>query len=236
MIKFLGITVAFLILSFSASDAVEMTFIAPNRGAPGTLVAIGGGPFSAQSRPVLGEQQIIPLQVTGNRIEFSIPYLPPGTYQLAVRDNSDSTAQSYSFEVLAPTPQLTEIVPSNLDACSSDPEIRIQITGRNFVPGAALLVNDNAVPSEVLSPNRIEAQLRPIQQPGVYGVAVRNPDGATSLPHSLWVDNLPEIISVERGGDFVNYYEVIIRGKNFQYNSTLVIKEPEGSVIGQAYR
>ena len=70
----------------------------------------------------------------------------------------------------------------------------------------------------------------------MYGVSVSNQDGATSLPHSLWVNSTPEINSVERGADFVNYYEVIIHGKNFLFNSTLVVVEQEDSALGQTYQ
>jgi hypothetical protein len=71
---------------------------------------------------------------------------------------------------------------------------------------------------------------------GVYGVQVRNTDGAASLPHSLWINSLPEISTVERGGDYVNNYEMIIRGKNFFYNSILMVREPENSTFGRDYR
>jgi len=138
--------------------------------------------------------------------------------------------------VMAPTPQVTSINPSILDACPVDSQNHLQINGRNFLPGAVLLVNDRVVPSSVVSSSSIEAQLPGPQEPGVYGVSVRNQEGATSLPHSLWVSSTPEIESVEQGADFVNYYEVIIHGKNFLFNSTLVVKEPEDSPLSQSYQ
>lgn len=44
---------------------------------------------------------------------------------------------------------------------------------------------------------------------------------------------IPEILTVERGEDQVNHYQVIIRGRNFHFNSTLVVNEPEDSTIGR---
>ena len=88
----------------------------------------------------------------------------------------------------------------------------------------------------IVSPTRIEARLRTFQQPGVYGLKVSNPDGAASLPHSIWVDGIPEISSVSQGATFLEYYEVIIQGKNFLPNSILIVKEPETSLTGQANR
>jgi len=165
-----------------------------------------------------------------------VPYIPPGSYVLTVQDKTLVAAQAYQFEVMNPTPQITDINPSILDACPIDPQIQLEINGRNFLPSAVVLVDENTVTSRVISSTLIEAQLQALQQPGVYGVSIRNQDGAKSLPHSLWVNSTPEIISVERGADFVNYYEVIIHGKNFLFNSTLVIKEPENSTVGQSYQ
>jgi len=199
-------------------------------------VGIGGGPFSSQTQPFLGEQYIAPRTILKNYMEFTVPYLPPGVYTLTVQDNTMVAANSYQFEVIAPTPQVTNINPSILDACPIDSFNHLQITGRNFLPGAVLLVNDRVVPSTVISSTSIETQLPGFQEPGVYGVSVRNQLGATSLPHSLWVNSTPVIYSIEQGADFVNYYEVIIHGKNFLFNSTLVVKEPEDSAINQTYQ
>lgn len=235
MKKVSWITFFWIVLITVQTPALEITSLAPIRGTPGTLVGISGGPFSSQTQTFLGEQYISPLQTSENYIEFTVPYLPPGNYSLTVQDNTMATGQSYLFEVMAPTPQITNLSPSILDVCTMTPENQLQVNGRNFLPGAVLLVNDRVVPSRVSSSTSLEAQLPGFQTPGVYGVSVRNPDGATSLPHSLGVNSIPEINSVERGADFVNYYEVIIHGKNFLYNSTLVVKEPEASTIGQTY-
>ena len=214
--------------------ALEVTSLAPIRGTPGTQVGISGGPFSPQTQPFLGERYVAPRIISENYMDFTVPNLPPGNYTLTVQDNTMVAAQTYQFEVMAPTPQVTNITPSILDACPISAISHIQINGRNFLPGAALLVNDRVIPSRVINSTSIEAQLPGLQEPGVYGVSVSNQDGATSLPHSLWVTSTPKIDSVEQGADFVNYYEVIIHGKNFLFNSTLVVKEPEDSALGES--
>lgn len=236
MKKLLWATFACLLLITGQTHALEITSLAPTRGTPGTLVAIGGGPFSPQTQPFLGEQYVAPRLILKNHMEFTVPSLPPGSYALTVQDDTMVAAQAYQFEVMAPTPQITNIDPRILDACSIGSRNRLEVNGRNFLPGASLLINENAVPGEVVSSTLIEAQLPELQQPGGYGISVRNPDGATSLPHALWVNSTPEIDSVERGADFVNHYEVVIRGKNFLFNSTLVVNEPEGSAPGQTYK
>lgn len=236
MKKILWATFVCMLLTTGQTSALEITSLAPIRGTPETLVAITGGPFSSQTQPFLGEQYVAPRITLKNYIEFTVPYLPPGNYTLTVQDNTTVAEQAYQFEVMAPTPQITSINPDILDACSIDPQIKLQINGRNFLQSAVVLVDEKTVLSRVISSTLLEAQLPALQKPGGYGVSVRNHDGATSLPHSLWVNSTPEIESVERGADFVNHYEVIIHGKNFLFNSTLVVKEPVDSTIGQTYR
>lgn len=236
MKKIPWVTFACIALITGQTLALEITSLAPVRGTPGTQVGISGGPFSPQTQPFLGEEYVAPRIISENYMDFTVPNLPPGNYTLTVQDTTMVAAQTYQFEVMSPTPEVTNINPSILDACSTDPLNQLQINGRNFLQGAALLVNDRVVPSRVISSTTINAQLPGLQKPGVYGVSVRNRDGATSLPHSLWVNSTPEINSVERGADFVNHYEVIIHGKNFLFNSTLVVKEPEDSALGQTYQ
>jgi hypothetical protein len=236
MNKILWIFFFCMLLMTGRTLALEISSVAPVRGTPGTLVAISGGPFSSKTQPFLGEQYVAPRITLRNYIEFAVPYLPPGNYSLTVQDNTMIAAQAYQFEVMAPTPQVITINPNILDACSIAPQNHLQIIGRNFLPGAVFLVNGNAVLSSVISSTLLEVQLPALQKPGVYGGSVRNPDGATSLPHSLWINSTPEINSVERGDDFVNHYEIIIHGKNFIANSTLVVKEPEDSTVGKAYQ
>jgi hypothetical protein len=233
MKKSLWATLMLLILAAPQSQALDITSLAPNRGTPGTLVAIDGGPFSPQAQAVIGEQYTTPRVVFENHLEFLVPNLPPGNYLLTVQDNTAVARQSFQFEVMAPTPEVSSLSPRMLDICSGDSQNQILVNGRNFLPGAVVLLNGNVVPSERQSSTAMEAQLMDFQKPGVYGVTVRNPDGGLSLPYSLSVNSVPEIYSIERGAEFVTYYEIIIHGKNFQFNSTLVLQEPGNSNSGQ---
>ncbi|PLX81054.1 MAG: hypothetical protein C0616_06240 [Desulfuromonas sp.] len=234
MKKLVGITLTLLLLGSSGLFALEISSITPSRGEPGTPVVVNGRGFSSETGILLGEQPTPSRPAAENRLEFTVPQLPPGQYSLRVMQAGEMVAEGSSFEILAATPHISGITPDNLNICSSSPERVLQVTGRNFLPGALVLLNENAIPTDVISSSRIEANLREFQQAGVYGISVRNLDGTTSLPHSLWVNSIPEITSVEPGSEFVNYYEVVVRGKNFRFNSTLLVKEPEGSVIGQS--
>lgn len=236
MNKILGSALLCVLLTAGPVLSLEITALAPSRGAPGTLVVVSGGPFTQQAQTFLGEQPIDPRIIMDNQIEFTLPPLSPGLYGLTVQDNSTVATQAYTFEVLAPSPQITTIDPRVLMVCPIDAEKKVRISGRNFLPGASCLLDGTPVPSRVISATALEAQLTGPRQPGVYGLSVRNPDGATSLPHSLAVNGTPKIINVERGADFVNSYEVIIRGSNFRFDSILVVKEPDERTFGETYQ
>jgi len=216
------------LLYATVSLALEITSVAPSHATPGTRVVVTGGIFSPQSRIYLGEQAVIPLQLLPRQIEFAVPPLPPGGYSLTVQDDEESVLQPFSFEVFAPHPEIIALEPTRLDVCSDEDERLIRVSGRGFRPGAQMILNGNAVESHAIDADTLGFHL-PELQGGAYGIEVRNPDGTGSLPHSLWINNAPEIISVEQGDEFVNHYEMIIRGNNFFFNSILVVREPDNS-------
>lgn len=228
-------SLAALLAQVATGLALEITSVAPNRGAPASRVILSGGPFSPQSRIYLGEQFVAAAQVLPNQMVFTVPPLPPGSYSLTVQSDEDVAIQAFTFEVLAAQPQIVAVTPNNLDFCADEAERRVQIEGRSFLPGALVLLNGNAISGRVVDDSRLEFSL-PELPAGVYGVEVRNPDGTSSLPHSLWINSVPEIAGVERGNDFVNHYEIIVHGKNFFFNSILVVREPESTTVGKSFR
>ena len=117
MKKIPWVTFVCIVLITGQVLALEITSLAPVRGTPGTLVRISGGPFSPQTQPFLGEKYVAPRITLKNYMEFTIPFLPPGNYTLTIQDNTMVAAQTYQFEVMAPTPQVTNINPSILDTC-----------------------------------------------------------------------------------------------------------------------
>jgi len=224
-----------LLLASVSGLALEITSVAPTRATPETRVVLTGGLFSEQSRIYLGEQFVPPIRMLPRQLEFIVPSLPPGTYSLTVQDEIDTAVQPFNFEVLASPPQLTDVEPKNLDVCSDESERLVRVEGRNLSPETQLLLDGKAVGYRFIAPGAMEFRL-PDLPAGVYGIEARNPDGTSSLPQSLWVNNVPEITGVERGGDFVNHYEMIIRGKNFFYNSILVVREPNTFAGGPEIR
>lgn len=235
MRSFILFSIATLLASATTGLALEITAVSPNRGAPASRVVLSGGPFSPQSRIYLGEQFVAATQVLPNQMVFTVPPLPPGSYSLTVQSDEDVAIQAFTFEILAAQPQIVAVTPNNLDFCADEAERLVLVEGRGFLPGALILLNGNAVSGRIVDDGRLEFRL-PELPAGVYGVEVRNPDGSSSIPHSLWINSVPEIASIERGDDFVNHYEIIVHGKNFFFNSILVVREPENTTVGKNFR
>ncbi|NJC88446.1 MAG: hypothetical protein FIB02_07945 [Desulfuromonas sp.] len=235
MIRTLPTMLLAALLAVTSALALEITSVAPTRAIPGTRVILTGGPFSPQSRIFLGERFVPPVRQHPRQLEFVVPALPPGGYSLTVQDEVASAVQPFNFEVLAPRPQIVEVEPDNLDVCADEAERLVRVHGSGFHPETLLLLGSNTVNSRVVDAATMEFRL-PALPAGVYGVEARNPDGTASLPHSLWINSVPEITSVERGDDFVNNYEVIVRGKNFFFNSILVVRETDTSAGGTGTR
>ena len=219
----------------STTLALEITSVAPNLGAPGTVVILSGGPFSSKSRIFLGEQPVPASRTSPTRLEFAVPLLPAGSYSLTVQEDADTAVEPFFFEVLARTPQITAVIPDNVDYCADAGTRQVQIVGEHFLPGTVVMLNGSAVSSRLLDSGHLEFSF-PELPAGVYGIEVRNTDGATSLPHSLWINSIPEIVSVERGEEFVNHYDMLIHGHNFFYNSILVVREPSGPIASSDFR
>lgn len=226
MLKFLLLATITLLLQFPA-QALELISVTPSKAEPEALVTLSGGPFTKQSQILFGAEKLRPYSIGTGQLTFIVPALPAGKYALRVSQAGQLAQQTYKFEVLEPIPRITGVTPSNIDACFDAFEQTIQVEGRGFLPDTMVLFNGSTADKRVTAPNKLEFTLVPGLRAGVYGVQLKNPSGTTSLPHSVWVNDIPTIYSVERGEDFVNHYEVVIKGGNFYFDSILSVTEPE---------
>ncbi len=219
----LTILAGFLILS--NAQALELTSVTPRNAEPGSPVVLRGGPFSAQTFIALGTRQITPSEVSKARMVFIVPDLAPGSYDLHIRDAQRSTPHKFEIEILEPTPQIISISPRKMDSCFDTAEQRITINASGVSAQTAVLLNGLSVAREYEAPDRISFYLQPGMKAGAFGVQLRNPTGTTSVPASIFISDQPEIFSIEPGDDFVTHYEVIVRGKNFYFNSILTVSQ-----------
>ena len=216
----------FFILAFipPTVHALEVSSVSPGLVSPGGSVAITGGPFTPQTRVLLGNREIEPSAVSEGRLVFAVPQVEDGEYALQVRDDGEISARSFILRVAAPDPRIDALSPSNIDICSLEGEREVLVQGRHFQPGATLLLDGKTIASSRVSSEILSFAPPPLAA-GVYGIQAINPNGGRSVPRSLYVNDIPEIHNVYTGEEFVNYYQLVIEGKNFFFNSTLLVNE-----------
>ncbi len=204
--------------------ALEIKSVYPETVFPGTPVTVIGGPFGPEVLVDLAGQQLRPQSVGSRQLIFIVPQLPVGEHALFLRDGQESSAGTFSLRIELPPPVISTISPANLDECSTDEQRQISLYGEHIQPGAQLLLDGAVVP--FTSQDQLSFSFTPPPlRAGSYGLQLINPDGKRSLPHTLWFNNLPEIESVTQGDNFVNSYQVVVRGKNFFHNSVLLVSE-----------
>ncbi len=215
-----------LLLSLASTDsvAVEIRSVYPAVVSAGAPVTIIGGPFSAQVLVDLAGQQLKPRSIGSRQLIFIAPNLPTGEHALFIRDGDKTSPTTFSLRIEQPAPLIESLSPANLNVCSSTEQRQLMLRGENIQPGAQLLLDGAVVPFRSTTGGAISFS-PPALPAGSYGLQVVNPDGKTSLPHTLWFSNVPEIEEVAQGEDYVNSYQVVIRGRNFFHNSVLLVDE-----------
>jgi|GEM_PF-672277 len=221
--------ITLLILLPLPTLGAEISAVYPQVTYAGTPVTVIGGPFGPDVRVVVGDRELHPASIGSRQLVVITPSLPVGEYSLFLRDGGQASKNTFSIRIELPPPAISSLDPDHLDECSSPEQRQINLRGENIQRGAHLLLDGAVIPfvrEDDLSLSFTPAALRA----GSYGLQLVNPDGKTSLPHTLWISNLPEIESVSEGENFVNYYQVVINGKNFFHNSVLLITEYPGGM------
>lgn len=205
------------------SPPLSILSIIPAQGEPGVTVTLSGTGFTDKTTAFLGGVSM-PTKVLGPKIlTFDIPDLPPGLYALFLKREDGATSKPYNFILQAQKPVATSLSPDTIYNCATGKEREVVVSGRNFQEGAQILLDGAAIKSRVLSRESISFNAPTQLFSGLHQVQVKNPTDEVSGAVALFINSKPEILSVSQGGEFVNYYELIIEGKNFQQGSTLVV-------------
>jgi hypothetical protein len=195
--------------------------IVPAIAPPGSTVTIIGGPFGDETRVVFGDQILQPANIADKRLTFIVPQLLEGDYLLYLQEGEALSERSLFFRILLPSPSIVDLNPSIIETCATGEQRQVELRGRDLQPGVQVLLDGVALAAE-RSGDSLTFNI-PELVPGMHQVQLANPDGRHSLPVSLQIDALPEILDVSRGEENVNYYQLLIIGKNFSYKSTLVV-------------
>ncbi len=198
--------------------------IIPAQGEPSTSVTLSGSGFTDKTTAFLGNTEV-PTQVVSQKLlTFDIPNLAPGLYALYLRRGDGTTSRTYNFALLPPKPEIYAISPDTLYACSTDNNNNVLVNGKNFVERSQVLFDGAAIRGNFISAGAISFTA-PHVAAGLHQVQIRNSDNAISGAQGLLIDGRPEIDSVMPGEEYVNSYNLVIEGRNFQQDSTLMVTE-----------
>lgn len=203
---------------------VNILSIIPAQGEPNTTVTLSGSGFTAGTTAHLGTTEIPAKVIGADILSFEIPRLQPGLYALFVKRADGTTSRTYNFSVLPPKPVVESLSPEAVDVCATASDRSVTITGRNFQAESKVLFNGAAVKSSFGSAHSLTFVVPPAQA-GLHQVQVKNAEETATTPITFIVRGTPEILSVMRGESSVNYYKLVIEGRNFQPGATLSIEE-----------
>ncbi|MDD2897098.1 MAG: IPT/TIG domain-containing protein [Desulfuromonadaceae bacterium] len=208
---------------------ITVLSIIPAQAEPGAKVMLSGSGFGETASVFLGSVEIAALVSDAKQAEFTIPQqMEAGLYALYVKRSDGTLGRTYNFSVLPLRPVLSTLQPALISSCAVGGDREVTAVGANF-SDASMLFFDGAVLTSVRhSPESISFSV-PNVSGGLHQVQVKNAPDNASVPLVLAVETKPEIGQVMIGNEHVNYYELVVSGRNFQQNSSLYV---DGTQIG----
>lgn len=209
--------------------APSILSIIPAQGEPGSKVMMFGSGFGVQASVYLGSVEM-PAKITeGRQLEFAIPQqLEPGLYALYLKRSDGSVSRPYNFSILPLRPVLSTLSPDVISSCAQGTEREVTARGQNFIEASQLVFDGAVLKSRFVSAEALSFTV-PQLPGGLHQVVVRNSPDNSTVALGLIIETRPEIAQVMIGNQYVNYYELVIVGKNFQQNSSVYV---DGQKIG----
>jgi len=205
------------------SVPVTILSIIPSQAEPEMKVILYGSGFNDATHVLIGPMEAQTTVLGPKQLSFEIPDLAPGLYGLFVRRDDGVVSKGYRFSVTPRTPSVTSLTPDKIFACSTNEEREVVISGSNFLRSSQVLFDGAVIKSRYESSEAIAIHTPRIAG-GLHTVQVKNPGGTLSSSLALFIDSKPEITGIIQGENYVNYYDLIIEGRNLQSNSKVVVE------------
>jgi hypothetical protein len=203
--------------------------IIPAQSEPGGRVTMFGSGFGSQASAYLGSVEIATRVVDGRQAELAIPQqIEPGIYALYLKRSDGAVSRPYNFTILPLHPVLSGLGPELISSCSQGSGREVTARGQNFLETSQLVFDGVVLKSRFISSEAISFNV-PQVPGGLHQVVVRNSPENASVAVGLMIETKPEIEQVMIGNRYVNYYELIIVGRNFQQSSSIFV---DGMSIG----
>jgi hypothetical protein len=203
--------------------------IIPAQAEPGVKVMMFGSGFGTQASAYLGSLEIPARVIDGRQVEFTIPQqLDPGIYALYLKRSDGAVSRPYNFNILTLRPILHGLTPDTISSCTQGFDREVTARGQNFIEKSQLVFDGAVLRSRFVSAEAISFSV-PQVSGGLHQVVVSNSPDNSTVAMGLMVETKPEIVQVMIGSQYVNYYELVIVGRNFQQNSSIYV---DGQKIG----
>lgn len=172
-------------------------------GSAGATLTLTGTGFVPESRVYTGPSQRTSEYVSGTQLRVTLTaaeVAAAGTLQLAVVNPfpGGGTSNAMAFNILAPTPSITTITPTQSTAGA--PSLEVTVNGTGFVSNSEVRFNGSARPTTLVAAGQLRATLAAgdLQASGTYQITVTNPapGGGTSNAASLVLVNGAPTISL----------------------------------------
>jgi hypothetical protein len=212
-----------------AATAPAILSIIPAQAEPGGKVMMFGSGFGTQASAYLGSIEIPARIVDGKQVEFTIPQsLDPGLYALYLKRGDGSASRPYNFTVLPLRPVLNGLSPALISSCAQGADREVTALGRNFIETSQIVFDGSVLKGRFISNEALTFSV-PNVAGGLHQVVVRNTPENGSEALGLMIETRPDIAQVMIGSQHVNYYDLVIVGRNFQQNSSIYV---DGQKIG----
>jgi hypothetical protein len=216
-------------VTIPVATPVTILSIIPAQAESGDKVTLSGTGFGENATVFLGSIEIAVQTSDTKKIEFNVPpQLEAGIYALYLKRSDGTIGRSYNFTVLPLRPVLTSLHPTQISFCASGKEREVIAHGSNFLESSMLFFDGAALNSTLVSSDTLSFAVPPVPG-GLHQVLVKNAPENSSASLALIIETRPEIGQVTIGNEYVNFYELIITGRNFSQSSSMYI---DGMQIG----
>ncbi|MCX7770752.1 MAG: hypothetical protein N2202_06685 [Proteobacteria bacterium] len=228
--------VIFILLIFEISYAFEIHSISPEEIRPNSSVQIKGK-FDIENLTIfLGKQELSYQLLNKENISLTIPSnIEPSIYMLNFFDKkNDRLIIGLPIKISKASLKISNFEPKFLDFCDYNKDI--EINGENLGIIKYVYVNGVEIENVERSNNFIKIKLPdgffiPLNQ-NYITLTFYNENRNLLELINISINTRPEIESAQIVSNFLNYYEVVIKGKNFIKDSKLFIN---GIEINQRY-
>jgi hypothetical protein len=168
-------------------------------GSPATRVTVTGTGFTSSTTATLGG---VPGTVAGNTITFNLTAAlianPTSLSGLISNPSPGGGAQSFLVTITSPIPTVTGFSPGSANAGSATASI--QVSGTNFITGAAITFSGTPLPTTFNSATSLSATLPAtfLQAAGNFSIGVTNPGpggSAASAAATFRITNPPPVLT-----------------------------------------